>query len=201
MREINCNLCGKREEELLFVKNGFNIVKCKNCGLVYVNPQPEQQEINKYYNEIYKSKREPTDRKKRAKVKEAMKIIGSIKRIVKSEKLKLLDIGCGFGYVLKAGKDIGWEVMGLDMAEWMVEYARKEFGVKAEVGKFPGINFKAESFDIITLLEVIEHLPDPSLGLKDICTVLKKGGYLIVRVPNIESFPAKKDGINWRGFV
>ena len=202
MKEINCNLCGKKDDEFLFEKNGYRIVKCRNCGLVYVNPQPEENEIEIFYQREYKERKYPSNRKIKAKLREARRLINSVERIVKGKNdLELLDIGCGFGYLLKAGMNRGWKVTGIEVAGWMVEYARRKFEVKAEVEKFPGTMFEPDSFEVITLLEVLEHLPDPTLGLKEIYKILKEDGYLIIRVPNVESFPARKDKINWRGFV
>lgn len=201
MKEINCNLCEKKDEKELFWKNGYRIVQCKNCGLVYVNPQPEEEEIKQYYNEQYKSKKYPSEKKIKSKTREARKIIKSLKRIIKRKNIKLLDVGCGFGYLVKSASEAGWDAYGIEVADWMVDFAKKEFKIKVDVRSFPGSGLREESYDIITMLEVVEHFPNPFRALKEAHILTKKEGFLMIRVPDIESFPAKKDKIDWRGFV
>jgi len=204
MREIPCNLCGSDSKKELFFKNDFRIVQCNNCGLAFVDPQPEKEEITRYYNTKYKERKFPSERKRNAKLREAKRLISDIRRILKNPTdftPKLLDIGCGFGFVLKKSAEAGWDTFGIDIAEWMIEYGRSKFGIKAEVRNFPGSQLTSGSYDIITMLEVLEHFSNPRESLKESYGILREGGILVIRVPDFGSLPARKGEIQWRGIV
>lgn len=193
MKKINCNLCGSDNEKELFYKNGYRIVQFKNCGLVFVDPQPEKEEILQFYKEHQKFYMARYTKKVKSKLRDARREVKRIKRIMGKRSISLLDIGCGF--LLK--KDNGWNVLGIDICEREIEYARREFSVEAEVRNFPGSNLPKENFDVITMFDLIEHLTDPLKGLKECFALLNDKGILIIGTPDFGHYKAKKEGKNW----
>jgi len=202
MREIPCNLCKGDFKEELFFLNNFRIVKCKNCGLVFVDPQPEKEEIEQFYKTHQNFYLERYNRKKISKLKRSEKDIKRIQKFLKSKcnfsKISLLDIGCGCGFLLKSASDIGWDVCGIDISESEVKYAKTQFGVNAKVAHFPEeVNLPHYFFNVITMFDLIEHLPNPFKGLKKCFHLLYPGGFLVIGTPNIQHFKAKRLKEKW----
>jgi SAM-dependent methyltransferase len=105
------------------------------------------------------------------------------------KKQKVLDIGCGEGQISQKIKELNFAVYGLDISKKNVQIAKKR-GICAKLGdvekKFP---FPNNSFDIVFAGEIIEHVYDTSLFLKEINRVLKKGGRLLLTTPNLAHLP------------
>jgi len=113
-----------------------------------------------------------------------------------SQKGKILDIGAGTGDFLLTAKNDGWETVGVEPSERAKEIAK---------GK--GISFVEEiselennSFDVITMWHVLEHVPNLELQIQELKRLLKPTGTLIVAVPNFKSYDAKHYGEFWAAF-
>lgn len=100
---------------------------------------------------------------------------------------KLLDVGCGNGRFLAAMQELGWEVVGVEPDGQAAKVAQKQFGFSVHEGILEEIAFPGDAFDAITMKHVAEHLSDPVSTLRECQRILKKGGRLVVAVPNIES--------------
>lgn len=203
MKYINCNLCNSNEYKLFKEIDGYRLVKCSNCGLVYLNPRPSQQEINEEYSAEYHIERllgqEPKTEKEIEQ--EINKNIGRAEEIVKrfANKGKLLDIGCGAAFFIACLKRYGWDVTGIDISEWASKCAREKLGLNVFTGSVGEIQLK-ERFDVITMYHNLEHLPDPVRTLKRVSEMLNKDGVLIIKGPNLASFDRVWHGENWRGY-
>jgi len=194
MKHVKCDLCGSDDTSLLFTardinlsgKGLFNVVKCKKCGLVYVNPRPAGQEIGKFYPKEYflghAGAGEGIDKYQYQKM-------NKIKKIKKTG--KILDVGCGAGYFLAVAKENGWETRGVEISKIAASYARKKFGIDVFAGELADAGYPNEYFDVVTLWHVLAHLPNPSETLAEVNKVLKKDGLLVLTVPNINGFQAK----------
>ncbi len=101
---------------------------------------------------------------------------------------KLLEIGCSYGGRLAELKKIGWDVMGVEMNKKSVEYAQKERGLSVQNKKIEELSFKKNSFDVIIMSMVLEHLYNPFKILKEITGWLKPGGQLLFSIPYFEGF-------------
>jgi len=97
---------------------------------------------------------------------------------------RLLDVGCGFGFFLSEMESRGWEVMGVEISQKAMDYAREVLGVTAYTGPLEKIGFPENHFDAVTAFYVIEHLPDSMAFLKESYRVLKPGGVLLLRYPH-----------------
>lgn len=95
--------------------------------------------------------------------------------------LRLLDIGCDTGAFIKVGRDeFGLKVTGLEVSERSARIGREEHGLDIIVGQLRPSPFEPESFDLVTLLDVIEHLSDPRAELAEIHRILAPGGRLYI---------------------
>jgi SAM-dependent methyltransferase len=112
---------------------------------------------------------------------------------------RLLDVGCGNGQFLSEMRDLGWKVTGLDPDERAVRLAREGRGIEAYQGTLGEMKFPEQSFDVITLVHVIEHAHDPVGTLRECYRVLRVNGRLVLRTPNVASLGHRIFGADWRG--
>ena len=213
MEKVNCNLCDNNKTTLLLKcrnwlqkKNEyFNLVRCNNCGLVYLNPRPKKESISSYYpNEYIPYNIDGQDLAERL----AKTILGGYYKMEKStlDKIKsllaeliyspipndnrgkILDIGCGSGTGLYNLKKFGWDVYGLDISQKAVDFAKKKLGLKnIQQGFIEDKTYPEEYFDVIIMSHIIEHLADPKKTLIQVKKILKKDGTLIITTPDFSS--------------
>jgi SAM-dependent methyltransferase len=100
---------------------------------------------------------------------------------------RILDIGSAWGFFLYVCRERGWDAWGVDPARVESEYARRRFGLPIVTGTLADARFPSESFDVVTLWHVLEHLPDPVGELGEIRRILKPGGLLVISVPTAHS--------------
>ncbi len=204
---VSCNLCGLNSARAYLKLNGYTIVKCRRCGLIYQNPRLKEKKLheiydkNYYHNPVFKGKkttffgygeylREKDDI--RATFNLRLKWINRY-----AKKGKLLDIGCALGFFLELAREQGWKVEGLELADYAYSYTKKVLKIPVQKKTLEQVKFPSGSFDAITLFDVIEHLPDPKRTVAEMGRVLKKGGVISITTPNIGSVVARLLGKNW----
>jgi 2-polyprenyl-3-methyl-5-hydroxy-6-metoxy-1,4-benzoquinol methylase len=203
MEYVNCNLCNSNEYKLFKEIDGYRLVKCRRCGLVYLNPRPTHQEINEEYSAEYHIERllrQELKREEEIEV-EINKNIGRAEEIVKQfgNKGKLLDIGCGAGFFVACLKRYGWDITGIDVSEWASEFAREKLGLNVFTGSVEDVKINGQ-FDVITLYHILEHLPHPLQSLKRVSELLADDGVLVIKGPNLASFDRVWHSKNWRRY-
>ena len=171
--EVACNFCGHAKGRCLAVENGLAIMECSDCGLVYVNPQPTDQELNAFYQQYLVQ--EVSDDWAAATTPLFMTDMHRIKKYKSPG--RLLDIGCGFGFFLDLMQKQGWEVFGQDLSDIAVKFAHEELGLsKVQYGPFLTANFQKSGFDVISAWYVLHHLSQPAEALAKMHKLLKPGG-------------------------
>jgi len=203
MEYVKCNLCNSNEYKPFKEINDCQLVKCKRCGLVYMNPRPTQQEINQQYSAEYHIERLLSKEPKTEEEIEQQinKNIGRAEEIAKrfGNKGKLLDIGCSTGFFMVCLKRCGWDISGVDVSNWASKFARDKLGLSVFTGSVEEIEFK-DQFDVVTMNHTLEHLSDPFGTLRRVSEILINGGILIIKGPNFASFDRTWHGTNWRGY-
>ena len=208
----NCPGCGQNDFEVLFESNmkssdsqkGIETVymlpehkhgrhvKCKNCHLIYVNPIEKGSKVNKDYCER-ESNDVPIIRESRLQATKSQ--VGLIKKYKKGT--TLLDVGCGEGFFLFNASKAGYGTKGIELSQDAVAYAQKEFGLDVEARAFEEAQFPEGCFDIVTLWQVLEHVPYPLTILKEVHMVLKPGGMLAVSTPDVGGILARIFRTKW----
>jgi len=184
------------------------LLECMDCQLIFTVPFLTQDILLKYYPKEYS----PYNPKAGLRGS----IIGSLLRSAAmlpycfrfgspewaetpSGKGILLEIGCGAGTFLKQMTEIGWKCWGADVSPLVVERARKNVPQATILqSSFEELSPK-ETFDMIMMSNVLEHLPDPVSAVRKCFELLAPGGKLIIILPNIDSFEAKLFGRYWIG--
>ena len=126
------------------------------------------------------------------KDKETIQTIDYLKIILQLEKLmpkkgRLLEIGCAMGTLLNEIQKFGWQVTGVEPEDWTCNIARNKYGLDVINATFQEAGFEKASFDVVLLLHVIEHLPDPAKGLLQIAGFIRTGGYLVLETPRYDT--------------
>ncbi|MBR0176917.1 MAG: class I SAM-dependent methyltransferase [Bacteroidales bacterium] len=175
-------------------KEDFLINECHNCGLLFTLPRPSKEKIGEYYksNEYYSHQENKNGL--------IPKLYELIKRINLKRKWKMaannmhsgkiLDIGCGVGDFLHIMEEKGWETTGIEPSEDAKKIAKKR--MKANILAPEEIEkLEDESQDLITMWHVLEHVDDLKSEVYHLHRLLKKGGRLVLALPNFQSFDAQ----------
>lgn len=178
-----CILCKKRKSTFLFNSNGYSIVKCNSCKLIYTSPLPSDKELDLYYSKFNFKDGFKFENILRG---DARRSISNLNKLGYKNG-DLLDIGCGAGFFMDEAKNNGWNVMGIDTAAIPINHATKKLKLHAVQKNILDFNSE-EKFDVITLQQVIEHISNPYPILKKIKSQLKASGLLCVSTPNINSW-------------
>lgn len=214
LEQVNCNLCGNPEYNVIykaryelekdedysvkFRSSGDEVlinqlVECTKCGLIYINPRITSDTIIKAYSEgedeTFVSQiqgREITFNKCLIKIEKYCSKPG-----------KILDIGTAAGSFLHVAKKRGWDVFGCEPSKWLCEWCQKNYGIAINPGTVYDQKYSNESFDVITLWDVLEHTPDPKSILNECYRILKKGGLLVINYPDIGSWISRLMGRKW----
>jgi SAM-dependent methyltransferase len=205
MEQVACILCGLDDSAPLFAGRDrllggtetFQWVRCRGCGLLYLNPRPSLAEMSRYYPADY----EPFVRQERAGGTLGHRLAIAKKCHVASRGLesgRLLDVGCGSGDFLLGMQERGWQVHGLDISPEAVALARQN-GLDVFLGQLFEAPFEDHSFDLVTMWDVLEHLHDPAAYLAQLARLLKPGGRFVVTLPNPRSVDFRLFGQVWTG--
>ena len=214
METISCDYCRSQESTTIFHNAdwpwleqnlGVEMVACNRCGLVYLNPRPDKFEIQDFYQSDYPSYAKPI-------LEEKSKLIQWVRRgnlqhrrnyIVKhtnGQNKKLLDVGCSTGLFLGEMRSAGWEVVGVEPNDEIAQIARVKLGLKVHTGFLSSLDIPAETFDVITYWDVLEHTFSPRQELEQAVNLLKSGGLLVINIPNWNAFDRRLFGANWQGY-
>ena len=197
-----CSFCGRESEKVVIqdvIKNNkkYNIFECLSCEVWITRPMPSREELSVLYSPgNYRTK---TGKRFNSILEKIIYYLTIRKRNRIKEYVdrgRILDIGCGRGLFLDLMKKDGWLVTGQEFDEKSASHAINNYRIDVHAGPLEG-EFENESFDVININHVLEHLEKPGETLKECHRILKKGGLLVVAVPNIDSFQAKFGKRKW----
>lgn len=198
---VPCNLCGSQDLSRLFTatRSGKQVVRCRNCGLVFFDPQPLPTGAVALYSREYFDLEYPgsqTPDHIRLAQRRLARIEGEI------GVGRLLDVGCGVGRFLLAARERGWETVGLDVAPAAVQQAATTSGGTVLQGDLSRPRPDGmPPVDVVTMWDVLEHLLDPVADLRRVRNWLRPGGLLVIQTQNVNSVTAAWMGKHWEQFV
>jgi SAM-dependent methyltransferase len=186
------------------IETMFTVVRCANCTLHYLNPQPTLQDLESHYPATYDPFTTPAPGELPALQRLSLNY-GLRKRcrevLRHKHEGRLLEIGCASGLFLDALRREGnWQVQGVDTSELAVRYAREQFGLDVFLGPVEDARFADGSFDAVVMWDVLEHVHRPRETLLEIHRLLKADGVLIIRAPLLGSWDQAFFGRYWAGW-
>lgn len=199
-----CGVCGSKQYELLYIIKNFNLVQCNNCRFVYVNPRIKNNELYKIYSEHYFSNQSEGygyrnyELTSHLRIKTFQKWMKNIDPYLPPSKGLVLDIGCAAGHFLDLMRNRGWEVEAIELDKQMAEKVRAKNILVSEQPFEEFISNK--KYNLITMFDVIEHIPDLKTTFKKLHDLLDDNGVIALITPNFGSTQRKLFGKRWFQF-
>lgn len=191
--EVDCPVCGSGARRYLFAKQGFSLFRCTGCSHVYVTPriqlalqlrmaaELEEQDLDNDFLEVQRIYTE---------------LICHLLHL-RAPGPRLLDLGFGRGHILRRARAYGFEAYGVDSSRFLVDQLRPEFGDRLHFAAAGAEPIPWDSFDVVVMSHVAEHLADPPAVLRDLHARLNPGGLLYVAVPDLEALQYRLFGKHW----
>ena len=181
---VCCELCRSSQLQVIEAQSPpQRVLRCDQCGLVFVHPHPHKKALRQHYDEGYYSAWMNSQRCWRRRM--------WTNRLRKIEHWKscgkLLDIGCGEGHFLKVAKAKGWEICGTEISQFGSEQASAILGRSIFCGEVWEAGFAAGTFDVVTLWHVLEHVTEPLQVMREANRLLKPDGIVVLAVPNVNN--------------
>src|SRR3972149_3298048 len=213
-----CNLCNHNNFKLYIAnpRRDRNIVKCRNCGLLTIDSingpfstfdfEDQEMRQQRYDQMVSKAEEEGKFDEKILKLEEGVRTLHfknrkeEIERHMKTG--RLLDIGCCRGFFLANFVESGIDYFGIEPRRQICQEAEDKVGKdRIFCGTLKESNFPDSHFDIVTMINLIEHLPNPRENLIEVNRIMKKGGLLFIETPNAGSIVARLLGKHWHAFL
>jgi SAM-dependent methyltransferase len=197
---MECVVCEAPASQL-GMRHGHPIFKCASCSMYFTWPLPVAGEHLKIYSENYFSGAADGfgyadyDHDKQAMVPTFQKYLDLIERFTPS-KGTLVDIGAATGFFLKLAVDRGWKGIGIEPSEHASSLGRQK-GLDVRTTTFQVDSIPRASVDVITLWDVIEHVPNPQAVLQAAHSALRPGGLVAINTPDSGSLIARIFGHKW----
>jgi SAM-dependent methyltransferase len=207
-RQIPCALCGENVFKPALKCGDFSYVRCGNCGLVQINPQPFPSEIAARYGEAHGKDYLSYELNNEANFLRLQELALTDAGFFTLEKELLkngndphvIDIGCATGTLLEKLRERGWNCTGVEISP-SAEYAREKRGLDVRGTPLEECGFPDGSFDVLLASHLIEHLNDPALFVSEAYRVLGSGGRIYITTPNIAGFQARLFRGHWRSAI
>ena len=208
LQPVDCGLCGAKERRLRFTEGPFSVVTCARCGLTYVTPRLRDASlIAQVYDESYWRSGAPKDRGYGDYRRDAPLYLATYRRRMKVVRRhfarpgRVLDVGCAAGYFLSVMRDEGWRVTGLEPSDAIRPQAEERLGRDAvHAGLLGQVALEPGSFDLVTMWDVIEHIPDVVGAAREVRRLLAPGGKFLIETQDVNSLAARVLGRRWQHY-
>lgn len=175
-----CWLCGCNDNAIILrVKEG-TLAKCNHCNLIYAYVRPTKNSLLDISIDYLPSSTGSISAFD-ARMKEANEDFERIEKY--SKKGKVFDVGASNGLFAKVGTERKWKIVGNEISIKAIEYAKKTFGITLHYGFLDDIKLEKNYYDVVTMIQVIEHLRHPIMELNITKEILKAGGLIYITTP------------------
>lgn len=186
----SCPVCNSAQSRGRGNKGYFEIWACRRCGSWYTSALPDtesEQDYDDYYPDINLTTPEFISRR-------LDEIVATFDKFRNSN--RLLDVGFGAGDLLRAAARAGWDAEGVEVSRPAVENAVRS-GLNVHHGELAKMQFPDDYFDVVTAVEVLEHVPEPSQLCHEIARIVRPGGLFWATTPHSRGLSARLLGTHW----
>jgi SAM-dependent methyltransferase len=199
--ERPCDLCGSTGQAVLYEIDGYPIVRCEQCGLVFVGRAETAEELAQFYDAEYWEDPEAAEGYGGYAAAEGRKRHHFGGLLAEVEALRpvgdLLEIGSAYGFFLDEARLRGWRVRGIEPSPHAARHAREQLGLEISSTPFSQLAVEPGAVDCIAIWDVIEHLPDPRATVEAAHAWLRPGGVLALSTGDVRSLTARLHGRDW----
>lgn len=181
MTQRRCVVCGHSQSSVVFEEFGIDVLRCQQCGHVYSSYQADQ-----HFDGYFGERVPPGDHFWWNQAHSRM-YTDFCNRFLAGQKGRLLDVGCGLGFFVKKVSSLpDWYAHGCETSKAAVDFAQRELGLASvRHGPVEECGYPDNYFDIVTLWDVLEHVPEPDPLLSFLRAPLKDDGMLFIHTPNV----------------
>lgn len=193
-----CPFCRKDSAVSIVSPVQIPLYRCK-CGLIFQYPLPAEDELALLYSSGYYDSW--------GNIAEEENVVRSMKRATFRSALaalpaetqigRVLDVGCAAGYFLEEAQELGWEPWGVELSSYAAGIAGRLFGNTVRQGTLEQAGFPDRYFHLITMFDLLEHVPEPLKMLKEAGRILTDGGLILIVTPDVGSLSARVMGHRW----
>lgn len=196
MMNGTCMLCKSNNWDLFLDGDTFQLFRCQTCSFV----KTKRIGFIEHNDDQYVDKDEPKRQflEKKEIYADAAKVLLDIldASVPHKKNAKLLDVGCGLGWLLKDAKNRGYSAFGIDSSKTFINTGKRLLHVNSMISTLEAYKTD-QKYDVITLCHVIEHVPYPDKFLKKLNSLLKTNGILLIACPNIDAVMFHAQTIYW----
>jgi 2-polyprenyl-3-methyl-5-hydroxy-6-metoxy-1,4-benzoquinol methylase len=202
---VQCRVCGHESAmpRIGVRGDGKPVRKCLQCGCGVLDVELTPEAVASFYSNSYFSEEHPAyftnlEQQVTDPTNLANLLLDRLAAFVNLKGARFLDIGCAAGVLLAAARNRGADVLGLEISESAAEMARKVFGVEVLCGRPEDHSLPVEAFDVVCMIDVIEHVLWPRKDMEIASGTLKRGGIICLVTPNFRA--GRLFGKRWHGF-
>jgi len=171
----------------------WDLDRCRDCTHVFANPRPTAEFIQSLYGDIndpqYQDEAE-------GRQKNFDRILKTLEKL-HPERGMLLDVGAATGILMNLARTRGWNPEGIEPSTWAVQTGRERYALEIQAGDFETADIPFDRFTAVTMVDFIEHIPDPVIALTKARDHLRSDGTLCLVTPNLHSLAARMAGRRW----
>jgi len=171
----------------------WDLSLCLDCGHLFADPAPGPAFLASLYGQVedpdYEAEAEGRSRNFRT-------VLRRLERRLPA-KGRLFDVGAATGILMNLARRRGWDVDGLDASRWASETAARRYGLRVRTGGFEEADLPAAAFQAVTMIDFIEHTPEPGAAAARAARLLAPGGVLVLVTPDIHSPAARLAARRW----
>ncbi|HDQ14819.1 MAG TPA: class I SAM-dependent methyltransferase [Sediminispirochaeta sp.] len=205
-RRVDCPVCGRTESRVHWNIEACTFSRCRRCGALFQNPQPQTEELHLRYDEAYFHYERENEEDYFELARKGLEDVDFFTQVEPElfesrKEPRILDVGCATGRLLEYMKGRGWREKGVEVCVPSAEYARKRRGLDVLAQSVESLDGAEATFSVVHAAHLIEHLNDPRAFVQRMYRLLKPGGYLILTTPNSDGLQARLFAASWRSAI
>lgn len=200
---VACALCQGTDTAPVCVKFDLPIARCTTCGLVRATPRCAPERIaarysaDYFWGEYLPSLGVVNGQVDEAFIDQRYAPWVALMTSAVGARGRLLEIGSGAGLFAKAFSRAGWSVIGVEVNEAGAQFAREHLGLDVRSQYAEDLDIAAGTMDVVAMMDVIEHVPDPAATVATARRFLRPGGALLIQTPNLRALSRYALGTPW----